>query len=100
MTLEKDKIYTLKLADSTEIVAKLVEADTFKIVVSKPMTLLPTQQGLQLLPSLMSADPNKNVTINTSGIIMQSESHKDIVASYVQATTGIVTAPQKTLLRG
>jgi len=81
MTLEKHKIYTLKLSDSTEVIAKIVKADAFSVDITNPMSLVPTQQGLQMLPSLMSADPDKNVTIN------------------IQATTGIVTQP-KTLLKG
>ena len=99
MTLEKHKIYTLKLADSTEVIAKIVKADAFSVDITNPMSLVPTQQGLQMLPSLMSADPDKNVTINTASIMMHVEAHKDIAASYIQATTGIVTQP-KTLLKG
>jgi hypothetical protein len=96
--LEVDKIYTLQI-NGTEVVAKIVKCDTFNTIVAHPMTLVPTQQGLQMLPSLMSANPDKNVTINTASITMHVEAHKDIQATYIQATTGIVTAP-KTILKG
>ena len=74
--LEKDKIYSFRLSDSSE-----------------------TQQGVQLLPALMSADETKNVTINTNNITMYVETNKDVIASYIQASTGIVTAP-KGILKG
>jgi len=46
MTLEKHKIYTLKLSDSTEVIAKIVKADAFSVDITSPMSLVPTQQGL------------------------------------------------------
>jgi len=52
-----------------------------------------------LLPALMSADETKNVTINTNNITMYVETNKDVIASYIQASTGIVTAP-KGILKG
>jgi len=51
------------------------------------------------LPAMMSADETKNVTINTNNITMWTETNKDVIASYIQASTGIVTAP-KGILKG
>jgi hypothetical protein len=48
---------------------------------------------------MMSADETKNVTINTNNITMYTETNKDIIASYIQASTGIVT-PTKGILKG
>jgi hypothetical protein len=96
----KDKIYSFRLSDSSEIIAKIVSTDIEnKITISNPFSLIPTQQGVQLLPALMSADETKNVTINTNNITMYTETNKDIIASYIQASTGIVAAP-KGILKG
>ena len=97
--LEKDKIYSLRLSDSSEIICKVVSSDTTTTVIAHPFSLIPTQQGVQLLPALMSADETKNVTINTNNITMYVETNKDVIASYIQASTGIVTAP-KGILKG
>ena len=97
--LEKDKIYSLRLSDSSEIICKSVSSDETTTVISHPFSLIPTQQGVQLLPALMSADETKNVTINTNNITMYVETNKDVIASYIQASTGIVTAP-KGILKG
>jgi hypothetical protein len=97
--LEKDKIYSLKLSDSSEIICKIVSSDDTKTIIANPFTLVPTPQGVQLLPAMMSADETKNVAINTNNITLCAETNKDVVSSYIQAVTGIVTAP-KGILKG
>jgi len=97
--LEKDKIYSFRLSDSSEIIAKVISTDSSITIISNPFSLIPTQQGVQLLPAMMSADETKNVTINTNNITMYVETNKDVIASYIQASTGIVTAP-KGILKG
>lgn len=97
--LEKDKIYSFRLSDSSEIIAKVISTDSSITIISNPFSLIPTQQGVQLLPAMMSADETKNVTINTNNITMYVETNKDVIASYIQASTGIVSAP-KGILKG
>jgi hypothetical protein len=97
--LEKDKIYSFRLSDSSEIIAKIISTDSASTTISNPFSLIPTQHGVQLLPAMMSAATGKNVTINTNNITMYVETNKDVIASYIQASTGIVTAP-KGILKG
>ena len=97
--LEPNKTYSLRLSDSSEIICKIVSSDSNETIISHPFSLIPTQQGVQLLPAMMSADETKNVTINTNNITMYTETNKDIIASYIQASTGIVT-PAKGILKG
>ena len=97
--LEANKIYSLRLSDSSEIICKIVSTDSNETIISNPFSLIPTQQGVQLLPAMMSADETKNVTINTNNITIYTETNKDIIASYIQASTGIVT-PTKGILKG
>ena len=97
--LEPNKTYSLRLSDSSEIICKIVSTDSNETIISNPFSLIPTQQGVQLLPAMMSADETKNVTINTNNITMYTETNKDIITSYIQASTGIV-APTKGILKG
>ena len=97
--LETNKTYSLRLSDSSEIICKIVSTDSNETIISNPFSLIPTQQGVQLLPAMMSADETKNVTLNTNNITMYTETNKDIIASYIQASTGIVT-PTKGILKG
>ena len=86
-------ILVFKLVTSEEVVAKLVEETGSGFVVSKPCTVIPSQQGLGLMQSLMCADININTTINKSAVIMMSPVIKDIENHYIRTTTGIDTAP-------
>ena len=74
--LEANKIYSLRLSDSSEIICKIVSTDSNETIISNPFSLIPTQQGVQLLPAMMSADETKNVTINTNNITMYTEKDK------------------------
>lgn len=75
-----------------EIVAKIVEETADSYIVGKPCTVVPSQQGLGLMQSLISADINTNITLNKSHVIMHSPVIKDIENHYIRTTTGIQPA--------
>jgi hypothetical protein len=75
-----------------EIVAKIVEDNADNFVLSKPCTIVPGNQGLGLMQSLISADINNNITLNKSHVIMHSTVITDIENHYIRTTTGIQPA--------
>ena len=75
-----------------EIVAKIVEDNADNFVLSKPCTIVPGNQGLGLMQSLIFADINTNITLNKSHVIMHSPVIKDIENHYIRTTTGIQPA--------
>ena len=75
-----------------EIVAKNVEDNADNFVLSKPCTIVPGNQGLGLMQSLISADINTSITLNKSHVIMHSPVIKDIENHYIRTTTGIQPA--------
>jgi len=75
-----------------EVIAKIVEETADSYVVSKPCTVVPSQQGIGLMQSLISADINNNVTLNKSHVIMHSPVITDIENHYIRTTTGIQPA--------
>ena len=85
-------ILCFKIANGDEIVAKIVEEKADGYVVSKPCTVIPSQQGLGLMQSLMCADINTNITLNKSHVIMTAPVIKDIENHYIRTTTGIQPA--------
>jgi len=72
-----------------EVVAKIVEETADAYVVSKPCTVVPSQQGLGLMQSVISADINNNITLNKSHVVMHSTVIADIENHYIRTTTGI-----------
>ena len=87
---------TIKLSTGEELVARF-NADTGnELRVLKPtvLTLNPQQQGIMLIPWLMSIDAQSNdpVTIGKSQIVAVSRPVKSLADNYMQSTTGIAQA--------
>ena len=100
MTLEVGKVYTFKLNSGEELIAKLhAEATGNYIVITDPVSVAPGPQGMGLVPSLFTADPDQGVTINTNCISMYVETDQNVRAKYTQATTGI-QVPDKKIIMG
>jgi hypothetical protein len=85
-------IVCFKISNGDEIIAKIVEVKDTGYIVNKPCTVIPSQQGLGLMQSLISGDINTNITLNNSHVIMHSPVIKDIENHYIQTTTGIQPA--------
>jgi len=85
-------IACFKIVNGDEIVAKIVEETDAGFVVNRPCTIIPSQQGLGLMQSLISGDINNNITLNKSHVIMHSSVITDIENHYIRTTTGIQPA--------
>jgi hypothetical protein len=85
-------IACFKIVNGDEIVAKIVEETDAGFVVNRPCTIIPSQQGLGLMQTLISGDINNNITLNKSHVIMHSSVITDIENHYIRTTTGIQPA--------
>jgi hypothetical protein len=72
-----------------ELVAKIVEETDDAFVISKPTTVMPSQQGLGLMQSLFTSDLNKNIRLSKNHVMMHSPTVKDVENHYIKTTTGI-----------
>ena len=82
-------VVCFKISNGDEIVAKLVEETDSGFTVSKPCVLIPSQQGLGLMQSLICADINSNITLKYDHVIMHGHVITDIENHYIRTTTGI-----------
>ena len=98
MKVEAGKTYTMRMGYGEEIVAKVVEVWGEKYVLSKPVAVVPGQQGIQLMNSLFTADPEAEVTVNRSSVAMIAPVREDVGDSYLEATTGIKPVRSKILM--
>jgi len=98
--LQLNEIYTFKMVSGEEITAKVFNKTSDSIEVTQPISMVLGPQGLQMMPSLFSANQDKNVHINTATIAMAAETREDVRAKYLEATTGIVTPPAKQIITG
>ena len=89
---KKGEICTLKLITGEEIVARVQEEEENCVFVEKPCTVMPSQQGIGLIQSLYTADPNKPIPISKDHIIMMAVSVDQISTHYIKTTTGLEIA--------
>ena len=89
MNFKINEVQTIKISNGDELVAKIGSSDENTITVFNPLTVIPSQAGIQLLPSLFTADLDCTVTINISNIIMVADARDQVRDSYLEATTGI-----------
>lgn len=100
MKVELDQIYTLKIANGDEMVAKITGEDDATYTVTRPLTVVPGREGIQMIFSLFTANPEKNVTINKSQVSLIALARDEVQDSYTEATTGIKPVRNSTILMG
>jgi len=89
MKLETNNIYTFKLNTGEELIARVVEISPDHMIIEHPILTVISQQGLQMMPGLFSADLGQNVRLNNASWAMIAETRQDVRDSWIQATTGI-----------
>lgn len=100
MTLEVGKVYTFKFNSGEEMIAKYNSEVTGNFIsVTNPLSVAPSAQGVGLIPSLFTSDPDQSVTINTNSIAMYTEPEDNVKMKYIEATTGI-KVPEKKIILG
>jgi hypothetical protein len=101
-SITEGTVYTFKFNSGEEMIGKVVGVSSSKpdyIEVEEPLSVAPNQHGMGLIPSLFTADPDKNVMININSIAMYCEAEDSIKMKYLEATTGI-KVPEKKILVG
>lgn len=99
--IEKDLVYTIKIANGDEIVTKVVDIDVDgNYIISKPLTVVPGPQGIQMIFSLFTADPDKNYQLNKSQCSLIALARDEVCDSYIEATTGIKPVRNSKILMG
>ena len=96
--IEVGKTYTMRMGYGEEIVAKITGFNSSTYTLSKPVAVVPGQQGIQLMNSLFTADPEGEVTVNRSSVAMIAPVREDVGDSYLEATTGIKPVRSKILM--
>jgi len=100
MKVELDQVYTLKIANGDELVARIVAEDDTTYTVGRPLTVVPGREGIQMIFSLFTADPDKTVTINKQQVSLIALSRDEVQDSYIEATTGIKPVRNSKILMG
>jgi hypothetical protein len=97
--MEIGKVYTFKLNSGEEMIAKVMDAGDGYAMLQDPVSVAPGPQGMGLVPSMFTADPDKNPRLNMSCVAIHSLTDENVRMKYIEATTGI-KVPEKKILVG
>ena len=97
--MEIGKVYTFKLNSGEEMIAKVVDAGEGFAMLQDPVSVAPGPQGMGLVPSMFTADPEKNPRLNMNCVAISSLTDENVRMKYIEATTGI-KVPEKRILVG
>jgi hypothetical protein len=94
MLLEKSSfnendIVTIKLISGEEVIGKFIKDNDEILTLEKPLMLAMSQQGIGMVPLLVTVNPDTKLHLNKTAVILIAESDKEIANQYVYQTTGI-----------
>jgi hypothetical protein len=98
LALQPNQVYTFKLNSGEELIAKVKQAGGDWIILEEPVSIAPTQQGMQMIPSVFTADPKEEFKLNTNSIAIHAATDDSIKMKYLEATTGIKVPDKKIVL--
>ncbi len=99
LTISQGKVYTFKLNSGEELIAKVVMSGGEFIVIEDPVSVAPGPQGMGLVPSLFTADPDAEIKLNSNNVAIYAETEDAVRMKYLEATTGI-KVPDKKIIMG
>jgi hypothetical protein len=97
--MEIGKVYTFKLNSGEEMIAKVVSKDNNYVDIENPVSVAPGPQGMGLVPSMFTADPQENPRLNMNCVAICALTDDNVRMKYIEATTGI-RIPEKKILVG
>ena len=89
---DKDTLVSFKLVNGDEVIAKIVDETAAEFVVSKPMIVVPSQQGIGLMQSLFTSDLNKSIHLDKRHVMLHSQTSGELVNHYLETTSGFTIA--------
>jgi hypothetical protein len=98
MTIQPNQTYTIKIANGDEIVTRITAESDISYMISRPLVVVPSPQGIQMIFGMFTADPEKPVELNKSAVSMIAPSRQEVCDSYTEATTGIKPVTNKILM--
>ena len=98
IAIEPNKVYTFKLNSGEELIAKVIQTGGEFIQIEEPVSIAPTQQGMQMIPSVFTANPKGDFKLNTTSIALYAETDDSVRMKYLEATTGIKVPDKKIVL--
>lgn len=82
---------SFKLVSGEEIIGRLEAEDPNSYTLHKPMILLAQQEGIGLVPFMLSVSPDSKLVLKSTSVVCASKTQRELANHYTTQTTGIVT---------
>jgi len=92
VSFSPNDVVGFKLITGEEIVTKIVESNDNSYVISKPLTLMPSQQGMAMVQTLIGANTDKPIVLNKRNIMFEFPVIAQLEKHYTETTSGISLA--------
>jgi hypothetical protein len=92
-------IISIKISNGDEVVTKFVEEIESGFMVLKPLTVMPTQNGIALVPSLFTSESELPLLISFRHIMLHGLTIKEMSDHYIKKTSGIQIATAGGVIR-
>ena len=99
MNIKENEIFSIKLNSGEELITRVKEVTDTYLIISEPVSVAPGPQGMGLVPSLFTAKPDGEFTLNRTSIAIICETEYNIKSKYSEAVSG-VKVPEKKLILG
>ena len=84
-------VVTIKTIGNEEIIGTQVDITNDHVIVNKPMTAIMHENGMGLMPYVMTVSPETKVKINKSLVVVHEKTAKPIADEYIKNTSTIAT---------
>jgi len=82
-------VVSIKLSSGEEMIGRLVEEKSDKVIIEKPRMITMMEQGLGLGPFMFSVGVDQKATISMNSVTCIAKTHVDFSKQYTEGTTGI-----------
>lgn len=93
-SFKKDDIITLKNILGEEIMCKFVEEDSTHYTISDPWALGMSQQGMSLMPPVVSGDMSGTVQFAKAHCMWAVKADEKFVPGFIEHISGIAVIPK------
>lgn len=89
-TYSNGDIAVFKVVNGDEIVAEIVSVEDDAYTIRRPQTVVPSQKGMGLMPSLFTARDDHNIQLNKRNVILTAPAVDEMARHYKQTVSGLV----------
>jgi hypothetical protein len=82
-------VISFKVSSGEEILGRYVREDDVNFYVTKPSVLMMNQQGMGMIPYMMTVSPESEYAIARASVITYARTDDEIGKQYLSRTSGI-----------